>query len=192
MISESSTPEGQQGTFEAMLNRVKANNRPLNDAIDPNYHADYMVRNRGKFDAALAKVKNDPKLREQVYGLQDKAFNGSNVSKLATDYAGPGRAERSAKTSTETYASPDGQRFFRKDLDPNEDGPGQVAANKKWHAETTAAMTKPTGAGSPRRRRRADRPTSAKARGARRDHHARGPSGHHTRDRDQRGCRNTP
>lgn len=144
MISESSTPEGQQGTAEAMMNRVKANNRPFTDAMDPNYHADYMVRNRGKFDAAVAKIRNDPQLRERIYGLQDKAFNGSNVSKLATDYAGAGVAERSAKTSTETYASPDGQRFFRKDLDPVNDGPGQVAANKKWHAETTAAMEKPS------------------------------------------------
>ena len=149
MISESSTPEGQQGTFEAMLNRVKANGRPVTDAIDPNYHADYMVRNREKFDTALAKIRNNPELKKQVYDLQDKTFAGSNVSKLATDYASKEVADKSAKTSTETYASPDGQRFFRKDLDPVNDGPGQVAANQKWHAETSAALAKPTGTGGP-------------------------------------------
>jgi len=143
MLSESSTPEGQQGTAEAMMNRVKAANRPFSEAMDPNYHADYMVKQPQKFEAAVAKIRNDPQLRDRLYSLQDKAFNGSNVSKLATDYAGAGVADNSAKTSTETYASPDGQRFFRKDTNPGNDGPGTVAANKKWYAETSAALGKP-------------------------------------------------
>ena len=147
MISESSTPAGQQGTAEAMMNRVTARGQPFSAAMDPAYHADYMVQNKHKYQAALDRVRSDPQLKAQLYDLQDKAFNGSNVSNLATDYSSGATAAKGRANSTHTFTSPDGQSFFRKDINPTAHGPTNVANTQAWHQKTTAAMAaKPTAA----------------------------------------------
>lgn len=156
MLSESSTPGGQQGVAEAMMNRVNSRGLPFANAMDPAYHRDYMVDGGGgRFQAALNRVRNDPQLKAQLYALQDKAFAGSNVSNLATDYSSGATAAKGRADSTHTFTSPDGQSFFRKDVNPTAHGPTNVAKTRDWHSKTTAAMATPAAsapAGDPNRR----------------------------------------
>jgi hypothetical protein len=139
MMTESSTPAGRQGVAEAMMNRVKSTGRPFTDAMDPAYH-DQMHDGSGRYEAALKKIQSDPQLRAELHGLQDKAFGGSNITNLATDYASGGVAANSSRNSTKTFASPDGQQFFRKDTNPGEHGAANVRNIQDWHKKTDAAI----------------------------------------------------
>jgi len=143
MIAEDGSPAGRQGVAEAMMNRVNARGEPFAKAMDPAYHADYMVKDPAKFQSRLAEIRNNPQLKAEMYALQDKAFAGSNVTNLATDYASGATAANSRTNSTPTFTSQGGSQFFRKDQNPEAHGPGNVRNIQEWHQKTEAALKNP-------------------------------------------------
>ena len=143
MIAEDGSAAGRQGVAEAMMNRVNSRGEPFAKAMDPAYHADYMVKDPAKFQSRLAEIRNNPQLKAEMYALQDKAFAGSNITNLATDYASGGTAAKSRTNSTPTFTSEGGSQFFRKDIRPDEHGPDNVRNIQEWHKKTEAALKNP-------------------------------------------------
>jgi hypothetical protein len=144
---DNNSREGRIAVHEAAANRIVANGRPVSDVIDPKY---YQAMNdpaqRAKYDAALAKVKSDPEFRKQLFGEIDQAHKrGTNYAKLATDFASSTSADKSRTNST-SVGKVGGNEFFIKDQHPEVHGAGTVANNKKWLANTQAALAKPTAA----------------------------------------------
>lgn len=144
---DNNSREGRIAVHEAAANRIVANGRPVSDVIDPKYYAAMNdPAQRAKYDAALAKVKSDPEFRKQLFGEIDQAHKrGTNYAKLATDFASSTSADKSRTNST-SVGKVGGNEFFIKDQHPEVHGAGTVANNKKWLADTQAALAKPTAA----------------------------------------------
>jgi hypothetical protein len=123
-----------QGTLETMFNRAQSTGSTL-DALTQrkpagkNYYAPFQD---GNYEKAVAQLKANPELRQQLEDAYNKVVSGSNVSNFGTDEASGTVASSARRTQTVTTLLPSGQQLSRKDIDPDTHGAGRVKQDREW------------------------------------------------------------
>ena len=122
-------PNARMAVFESMLNADQATDRsPYNLKYYPN---------NGQYQEAMARLRANPELLNQVYAEMDRVLAGSNVGNYSTDWGsdnGPGQmvATNARKYFTPTWLAPGGEQFYRKDQTPSIAGQGIINDNLEW------------------------------------------------------------
>lgn len=139
-----SSPSSQAAIIETMMNRAAARGTTLRDVVEmkpggqkANYYAPY-------FDGAYGKnYRNlNEKNMKEMDSVIDNTLDGSNYSNFATDNSSAGVARSAQRTQTITGKTESGETLSRKDRDEYSGlhGKGVTNRNKKWFAETSAAV----------------------------------------------------
>jgi hypothetical protein len=140
VAEEGGDRDARTALAESAYNRGSSRNiSSIDQVLDPRYYQP-MHDGSGSYERALARVRNDPKLRAELEQDLGRANGGSNVSKLATDNASAGVAANSKTNQTHTHTTANGESWFRKDVRPDVHGAQAVRQTKDWHDNTTAAM----------------------------------------------------
>lgn len=148
-ISEEGTKSSrsQSGVVETMMNRASAQGKTLSEIVkrhsnaSDNYYAPYFD---GAYDRNTRLLENNPKLKTKVNAAIDEVLAGSNYSNFGTDNASGSVAASARRTQTPTANSEAGEQYSRKDVlaYAKLHGIKVVQNNRKWYAETVAAMEK--------------------------------------------------
>jgi len=140
LAEEGGDREAHTALAESAMNRGNSRNiSSIDKVLDPRYYQP-MHDGSGNYEKALARIRNDPKLRAEIEQDLTRAHGGSNVSKLATDNASAGVARNSMTNQTHTHTTANGESWFRKDVRPDVHGALAVKQTKDWHDNTVAAL----------------------------------------------------
>ena len=140
LAEEGGDREARTALAESAMNRGNSRNiSSIDKVLDPRYYQP-MHDGSGNYEKALARIRNDPKLRAEIEQDLTRAHGGSNVSKLATDNASAGVAKNSMGNQTHTHTTANGESWFRKDVRPDVHGALAVKQTKDWHDNTVAAL----------------------------------------------------
>ena len=119
MKSEERSPEGRKAVLEAMYNRANAHGvTDIQKAIGNRNKATgyYEPFWNGSFDRNRREIAANPAMQALLRQEIDEVNAGSNFSKLGTQNASAGTAERAIARQTVTAHYPGGEYFSRKDL----------------------------------------------------------------------------
>lgn len=141
-VGINASPESHRAVMESMMNRAAAQGKDLSEilkrhpGVKGNYYAPYFD---GAFDKRMQNFQNNPELQKTLNTRVDEVLAGSNDSNLGTDNSSAGVAESARRTQTITNVV-GGETYSRKDRTPDTHGAGVVDNNKKWYAQTQAAI----------------------------------------------------
>jgi hypothetical protein len=153
MKSEEGSPEGRKAVLETMYNRANAHGvTDIQKAIGNRNKATghYEPFWNGSFDRNRREIAANPAMQALLRKEIDEVHAGSNFSKLGTQNASAGPAERTTATQTVTAHYPGGDYFSRKDLteyDTAHGGPHGAAYTRQeqeWAKSTQAALDRGT------------------------------------------------